>query len=573
MKNQLSRLLFVLFVLVFACGSPKGPTLILHNANVITMDDSQPKAEAVAITDDRIIAVGSNSEILEWADANTEIQNMEGKTIIPGFIEGHAHFLGIGNQKLVLDLQAVRSWDEIVGLVEKAALIAKPGEWILGRGWHQEKWDAKPTELAEGYPLHFDLSSIAPNNPVMLTHASGHADIVNQKAMEVAGITESTKDPENGQIIRTSRGLPAGVFLGSARAPLWSAYEGYEATLDRQIVHEKERQKAILAAQEMLENGVTSLQDAGSAFSDIPLYKELIAEAKLPVRLYLMMRVPYDTLAKYGKRERVVGYGNNHLTVRAVKLSLDGALGARSAWMLKPYTDLNIKTGINYVPIPEFERIAQLTQELGYQMCTHAIGDRANRETLDIYENIFTQIEASADLRWRVEHAQHLHPDEIPRFAELGVIPSIQAIHCVSDGPWVPLRIGEKRAAEGAYRWKDFVESGAVVVNGTDAPVEDINPIANFHATVTRLMKNGQRFYPEQALTRHQALRSMTIDAAYAAFEEDLKGSLTAGKLADLVVLSQDLLTVEEETILQTQVLKTIVGGKVRYQNDPINKN
>lgn len=565
MKKQNALLLFLL-VIALACTSPQGPTLILHNANVITMDEAQPKAQAIAIAGNKIMAVGSDSEILKRAGAKTEILDVQGKTIIPGIIEGHAHFLGIGNQKMVLDLQAVRSWDEIVGLVQKAALSAKPGEWILGRGWHQEKWNTKPTSLAEGYPLHFDLSSVSPNNPVMLTHASGHADIVNQRAMEVAGITESTKDPENGQIIRTSRGLPAGVFLGSARSPLWSAYQGYEATLDPNVIHEKERQKAILAAQEMLENGITSLHDAGSAFSDIPLYKELISEGKLPVRLYLMMRVPYDTLAKYGKRERVVGYGNHHLTVRAVKLSLDGALGARSAWMLKPYSDLNIKTGINYVPIPAFERIAQLAHELDYQMSTHAIGDRANRETLNIYETIFTQTQAPAELRWRVEHAQHLHPEDIPRFAQLGVIASIQAIHCVSDGPWVPLRIGEQRAAEGAYRWKDFVESGVVVANGTDAPVEDIDPIANFHATVTRLMKNGKRFYPEQALTRQQALRSMTLDAAYAAFEEDLKGSLEAGKLADLVVLNQDLLTVEEEAILQTQVLKTIVGGKVLYQ-------
>jgi predicted amidohydrolase YtcJ len=382
--------------------------------------------------------------------------------------------------------------------------------------------------------------------------------------MMLAGINETTPDPENGQIIREANGKPVGVFLGAARQPLNAALNAWRKTLSAKQLQEDELKAAFFAAEECLQNGVTSFQDAGSSFADVKLLRQLAEQGKLPVRLYLMIREPLDTLKKYAAAARVVGAGNGHFTVRSFKLSLDGALGARSAWMLEPYTDLSLKSGIPYFPIAYFQEVAALALQLDYQMCTHAIGDRANRETLNVYEKVIAE-NPDADLRWRIEHAQHLHPSDIPRFGRSGIIPSIQAVHCTSDGPWVPVRIGQRRAENGAYRWRDLAATGARIVNGTDVPVESINPIANFAASVTRQMNNGERFYPEQAMTREEALRSMTINPAYAAFEEKEKGSLEPGKRADFVVLSADLMQIPEIILQTVYVEQTWVAGIQRF--------
>jgi predicted amidohydrolase YtcJ len=550
-----------------SCTTSQAPDLIIYNAVVYTVNDSLPKVEAFGVKNGRITAIGTTDNLVKTAGKSTRLVDASGKTVTPGFIEGHGHFLGMGRNQLILDLSKAATWDEIVRMVETASRETKPGTWILGRGWHQEKWQQKPERLAEGYPTHHELSKRVPDHPVLLTHVSGHADIVNQKAMMEAGVRETTPDPENGQLVRESNGKPAGVFLGAARAPLQGALRNWRNTLSKEQLIQDEIKAAELAAQECLAHGVTSFHDAGSTFLDIRLLKSLAEKEKLGVRLYVMIREPLDTLKKYAKETRMVGYGNDFLTVQAFKLSLDGALGARSAWMIEPYSDVALKTGIPYFPGEYFEAVSRLALELNYQMCTHAIGDRANRETLSIYEKLLAE-NPGKDLRWRIEHAQHLHPDDIPRFGKSGIIASIQAVHCTSDGPWVPVRIGQRRSENGAYRWRDLIDTQALIVNGTDAPVEPVDPVANFAASVTRRMTNGELFFPDQAMTREEALRSMTLNPAYAAFEEKSKGRIAVGAWADFIVLSDNIMEADEAALRNTTVLETWIAGQQVFKKN-----
>jgi predicted amidohydrolase YtcJ len=298
----------------------------------------------------------------------------------------------------------------------------------------------------------------------------------------------------------------------------------------------------------------------------IDTYRELAEAGRLPVRLWVMINEDNDTLERSLDRYRLINVGHQHLTVRAIKRLVDGALGSRTAWVLEPYDDSPTSRGLNTLPLDELQRTADLALAHDYQMCVHAIGDRANREVLDLYARTFQAHAGRRDLRWRIEHAQHLHPADIPRFQRLGVIAAMQAVHATSDGPFVVARLGQRRAQQGAYAWKSLLDSGAVITNGSDAPVERIDPIAGFYASVTRDMGGGRAFYPAQCMTREQALRSYTLDAAYAAFEEGTKGSLTPGKLADIVVLSQDIMSIPEERLRETRVVYTIVGGQVLFE-------
>jgi predicted amidohydrolase YtcJ len=327
-----------------------------------------------------------------------------------------------------------------------------------------------------------------------------------------------------------------------------------------------ERKAVELADQYCLKNGVTTFFDASSSFKTIDLFKELVQKKRLGVRLNVMINEPNDRLRQQLANYKIIGLGDNHLTVRSIKRFIDGALGSHGAWLLKPYNSLPTSCGLNTDPIDAMKKTARIAIENGFQLCTHAIGDRGNREVLNIYEETFKAHPGKKDLRWRIEHAQHLHPDDIPRFGRLGVIASMQGIHCTSDGPWVIKRLGEKRAKQGAYVWRKLMDSGALICNGTDVPVEDVNPIACFYASVTRKMKNGNVFYGDQRMTREEALRSYTINGAYAAFQENLIGSLTPGKLADITVLSRDIMTIPDDEILSTEVLFTIVGGKILYK-------
>lgn len=547
----------IILLMITGCASNDTADLVLLNGRVVTMDDQMPEARAVAVKGSTIMAVGPNEEIFQLIGRRTNVIDLDGRLAIPGFIEGHGHFLGIGNAMLQLNLTNARSWDEIVAMVRDAVEDAESGALIRGRGWHQEKWDEIPTPHVQGLPVHHSLSEISPENPVILTHASGHMAFANARAMELAGVTKDTPNPRGGEIVRDAHGNPTGAFRQTAQELLSPILELWDPDIQKQID---------LATKEVISKGVTSFQDAGSSFDAIDVFRKRAEEGSLGVRLWVMIREPNDRLRDRLHEYRITEGTNNFLTVRAIKRAIDGALGTHGAWLLDPYSDLPTTSGFNTTPIEYLEETARLATEHGFQLCVHAIGDRANRETLDLYERIFSEYAGKTNRRWRIEHAQHLHPDDIPRFAKLGVIASMQGIHCTSDGPWVIQRIGNQRARLGAYAWRSLLDNGAVIVNGTDAPVEDVNPIKSFYASVTRRMADGRYFFPEQRMTREEALRSYTIDAAYAAFEEDIKGSISPGKLADIVVLSKDILTVPDDDILDAEVLYTILNGKVVYE-------
>ncbi len=545
--------------LLAACGQPDGDAadLVLHNGRVVTLDEALSEGQAVAIRDGRVQSVGSDEEIAALIGDGTEVIDLEGRLAIPGFIEGHGHFMGVGQSRMQLNLMGVANWDEVIEMVAAAVAEAEPGVLIQGRGWHQEKWDRTPEPNVDGLPFHDGLSAVSPDNPVILRHASGHASYANALAMELAGIDAAARDPDGGEIVRGPDGAPIGVFRETASGLLRPAF-------DAAVPLDPYRQAA-LAAEEALSKGITSFQDAGVGFGTVDLYRELADAGDLGVRLYVAIRAGNEEMGEKLSDYRMIGYGDDHLTVRGIKKSMDGALGPHGAWLLEPYSDLPTSTGLNTTPPDVIEGAAELALEHDYQLWIHAIGDRANQETLNIFEAAYASAEAE-DLRWRVEHAQHLHPDDIPRFGALGIIASMQGIHATSDGPWVEPRLGAERAQEGAYVWQKLMGSGAVVTNGTDAPVEDVDPIASYYATVSRMMNNGERFYPDQRMTRMEALRSYTSANAYAAFEEDVKGTLTVGKLGDVTVLSRDILEIPEEEIPGVQVDFTIVGGEVRFR-------
>jgi len=540
--------------------------MVLHNGKIATVDAAKPHAEAIAIRGDVIAAVGTNEEIERYIGESTQVIDLAGMLAVPGLIEGHGHFTGLGEAKMNLDLTRAANWDEITAMVAEAVKKTKPGDYILGRGWHQEKWDRKPSPAVEGFPVHDSLSRISPDNPVLLTHASGHATFANSKAMALAGITRRTPNPPGGEILHDSRGNPIGIFRETASGLLRKAYAEVRSKRTPEEVQAEARKVVELAVKECLSKGITTFHDAGASFETIDLYRKIAEEGALGIRLWVMIREDNKSLESNLAKYRMIDSGGKHLTVRAIKVTLDGALGSRGAWLLEPYADSATSTGLNTVRIEDLKQTARLAIQNDVQLCVHAIGDRANRETLNVYEEAFLAFPDKKDLRWRIEHAQHLNASDIPRFGALGVIPAMQGIHCTSDAPYVPARLGPQRAEEGAYVWQKLMKTGAIISNGTDTPVEDINPIASYHATVSRKLKDGSVFYADQRMSRDEALKSYTWNAAYSGFEENGKGSLSPGKLADITVLSKDILTIPEDEIPTASVKYTIVGGRVMYK-------
>ncbi len=535
--------------------------LVLVGGKIVTVDEAQPEPQALAARGDRIVAVGTRAEIEALIGDTTEVIDLQGRLAIPGFIETHGHFMGLGDSRIQLDLRRAASWQEIVDMVAAAVAAAAPGEWIRGRGWHQDKWDSVPEPSLEGIPLHGGLSAVSPENPVLLTHASGHGIFVNAQAMELAGIDGGTANPQGGEILKDAAGAPTGFLRETAQGIVHRARNRDSATSAQES-----RKMVELATLECLQKGVTSFQDAGSSFATVDFLRQMAQEGVLSLRLWVMIRSSNEDLAADIGRYRAMDDLGGFVQVGGIKVSIDGALGSRGAWLLEPYSDSPGSTGLNLVPMEVVAETAEIAIENSVQLCIHAIGDRGNREVLDLYEKAFAAHPDKTDLRWRIEHAQHLHPDDIPRFAAAGVTAAVQGVHCTSDGPWVPDRLGDQRSEGGAYVWQKLLQSGALVVNGTDVPVEDVSPIASYYASVSRRLPDGSRFYPDQRMSRMEALVSYTRDAAKAVFHENDKGTLTAGKLADIVVLSQDILTVDEDKIPETKVIYTIVGGKVVYR-------
>ena len=566
----LSRVLLFSVASLAGCAPSTPPvspaTLLLRNGHIVTMDRDRPTAQALAVRHDRIVALGTNEDIAAYAGPETTVIDLAGQTAVPGLIEGHGHFLGLGQSRMVLDLMDMKSYDEVIAAVAAAVKSAAPGAWIQGRGWHQEKWSTAPVPAVEGFPVHDALSAVSPDNPVILEHASGHAVLANARAMALAGVTSATRAPAGGDILKVRGGQPAGIFRETASGLIEQALERWQDARTPEERRADMQRQVTLAAQTAIEHGITSFQDAGSSLETVALFKQMARDGLLGVRLWVMVRDSNERLRARLPQERVIGMAEQRLTVAAIKVTADGALGSRGAWMLDPYSDAPGSTGLSTVPMAQIAETAAIAADTETQLAVHAIGDRANRETLDVFEAAFRAHPQRSDWRWRIEHAQHVSPADVPRFAHLGVIASMQGIHATSDAPYVLARLGPDRAAAGAYVWKTFLDAGVIVSNGTDVPVERIDPIANFHASVTRRTRDGSVFYGDQRMTREQALRSYTWNAAYAAREEAIKGSLAVGKLADITVLSQDLLTVPDEALLNTRVVKTIIGGKVVYE-------
>lgn len=411
------------------------------------------------------------------------------------------------------------------------------------------------------------MSEAVPYHPVILTHASGHALFANAAAMKLAGVGPDSSDPLGGEILKDSSGRPIGVFRENAGGLIQRAHARASANLPDTDRFEQTIERIRLAGEVCLRHGITSVHDAGTSFADARTLRTVAQSIGLPVRMTVMIRAGSHTLSSRMPESRWIGIGDGFLTVRSVKVSIDGALGSHSAWLLQPYADLPSKRGLNTVALDELERIAELCKQHQWQLCVHAIGDRANREVLDIYETVLGE-DVVADHRWRIEHAQHLSPTDIPRFAALGVIPAMQANHCTSDAIFVPARLGERRSAQGAYVWRSLIDAGAIIPNGTDAPVERIDPRVSLFAAVTRRLENGAAFYPEQSMSREEALLSYTLWPAQASFQEKELGSIEVGKRADLVMWDTDLLTCPPDAISRARVTRVWIGGADRTIRD-----
>lgn len=568
MKNSVPFFFYLILLSITysSCHSDRA-TLLLINGQFYTVDKNRSIFEAIAISENRILALGNSDEILNLADDETTVIDLNGNFAMPGFIEGHGHFSGLGSSLMNLNFLKSRSWEEIVEMVQEKVQSAEPGEWITGRGWHQEKWDLLPEIHHHGYPVHDQLSAVSPDNPVMLSHASGHSLFANKMAMDLSGINIETPNPKGGEIVRDENGNAIGVFEERAMYLVRAAYQSYLNSLSQEDLAEQWFKAIDLAQTECLSKGVTSFQDAGTRVKYLPNYEQLAEEGKLDLRLWVMARDSLHILESSVAKHRKVDLGNGHYTCRAIKSEVDGALGAYGAWLLEPYNDKQDFIGQNTTEISRVEAIANIAMNNDMQLCVHAIGDRANREVLDLFEGMFDDENKGKERRWRMEHAQHIDPADIPRFSQLGVIASMQGIHCTSDAPFVVKRLGEERAKYGAYPWRSLLETGAIVTNGTDAPVEDVDPIESYYASVTRKRTDSEiEFFPEQKMSRDEAIYSYTMANAIAAFEEDDKGSLETGKYADIVVLSKNLIECSDDEIMDTEILYTIVGGDIKFQ-------
>lgn len=561
-KYTIYFLLMALAMMVACQSKTVTADMIISGGNIYTMDDANPVAEAVAVSGDTIVFVGTLSDAKKLQSDKTEWIDLKGATLTPGFIETHGHIMGLGYSELRLDLTTIRSYDEMVEKVKDAVSRARPGQWILGWGWHQEKWDVKPDPMVKGFQTHQKLSKVSPDNPVFLVHVSGHLAFANENAMKIAGVNQlsveklRTNVNEGGEVILDNLGNPTGIFNESAQSLI--------AEYIPENTPESDADALSLALKACAKNGITGFHDAGASREGIELFMKFRDENKLSTRLYVMVTGrDLPLVREWLKRGPVID--PKGVTVRSVKLNCDGALGSRGAWLTEAYSDRPGFFGMPTFPMDTVLTIAREGLRSGFQICAHAIGDRANHEILDRYETAFKEFPDKTDNRFRIEHAQHLLPSDIPRFARLGVIPAMQAIHLSSDRPWAIKRLGEKRIKEGAYMWQSLLRTGAKVINGTDVPIEPINPIASFYASVTRMTLRGEPaggYEPEEKMTREQALRAYTLDAAFGAFEEKIKGSIVVGKLADFTVFTKDIMKVPDGELLSTEIAMTVVGGR-----------
>jgi predicted amidohydrolase YtcJ len=533
--------------------------LVFINGNIYTASAKQPRAEAVAVKGDRIVFVGSNAAAKKYEGTNTRIVDLRGATMLPGMTDSHYHFIGVGQREMNLNLEGITNLEDFLAKVKVRVDQAKPGEWVTGRGWIETFW--KPPV----FPTRWDLDKISPNNPVFLTRADGHGAVANSAALKIGGVTKDTKDPFGGQVLRDKQtGEPVGMLLDNA--------QGFVARHIPPRTEGDTEQAMILANKRSIKLGLTQIQDPGGSYSDVALYQKLYSERKLKLRIYKAVYGPGPEAQRLLREGPIIEAFGNRLNVRAIKVVSDGALGSRGAALLAPYSDAPDSSG--FLRVKEEDLLPMLQEALrkGIQVETHAIGDYANRFILDEYEKALNAVPKSqrkiAEPRWRDEHSQIVNPADIPRFAKLGIIPSMQASHAIGDLHFAPSRLGMKRL-EGAYAWNSFIKSGVIVPGGSDAPVERGEPMIEFYAAVARKDIrgfSGEGWHPEEKVTREQALKMLTIWPAYAAFEENLRGSIEVGKLADFTMLSADIMKIPELEILKTHCVMTVIGGEIVYE-------
>lgn len=558
-------LLYLLQLLACTQNQHQMADLAILNGKLYTINDDMPEAEALAVKNGKIIAIGDNEEIEQYISDQTEVIRLEGEMVMPGFIEAHGHLENLGKFKRQINLFGTKNFAQIISLVEEKVKHAETGEWITGRGWHQEKWESLPAETIAGYPMHEALSEVSPDNPVYLKHASGHALIANAKAMELAGITDHTPDPPDGTIVRDKAGKATGIFEENAADLITEKMNKAIDESGEEIAFNYWFKSVDTAMNECLSKGITTFHDAGVETHKIKWFRQLKTDDKLKTRLSLMLFDDLEKLANSISNYPVIDSVDQMLHIRAIKQYVDGALGTRTALLLEDYEDDPGNRGDMVTTADDLNMLASMASENSMQLCIHAIGDRGVREVLTIFGEHIK--EKNNNLRWRIEHAQHVHPDDIEIFKKHAIIASMQPNHCTSDAPYVIKRLGAHRAETESYLWRTFIDNGVRLALGTDTPVEDVNPILNFYSAISRKQSNGDAFYPEQSLTREEALAGYTIGNAYAMQMEEVVGSLEVGKLADIVILSDNILEIPEESIPSTKVRYTILNGKIVFRN------
>ena len=553
-------LLILLLIVVIAAfyylmtSTSRVADMIFVNGTIYTLDAKNTVAQAVAVRGNRIVDVGLTGEI-QTRYRTEKVIDLQGRTMMPGFVDGHCHILGEGTRLHSIDLVGTSSIGQIAEMVKKRVGEILHGEWIYGRGWDQNDWAVK------NFPAHDVLDRAAPDNLVILRRVDGHAVWVNKKVMDLAGITAATQEPEGGKIYRDAKGNPTGTFVDNAINLIDKVVpELSDADIEERLA---------LALHECSELGLTEVHDMGVDLQTIQAYKRLIDKGKCPIRVYCLINAPSETADKYLRDGKEVGYGNGLLTVRGIKLYIDGALGSRGAALLDQYSDDPGNRGLTVMSEGEIDTICRNALTGGFQVCTHAIGDRGNHIMLNEYEKILqSAAKGSLSPRWRIEHAQILQPSDIPRFKDLDILPSMQPTHATSDMYWAESRLGPERV-KGAYAWQSLLKTGTIMVSGSDFPVENVNPLWGFYAAVTRMDKDGSPaggWFPDQKMTREQAARSFSQWAAYGAFEEDTKGTIESGKWADLTVFSKDIMQIPPQEILRTETELTMVGGKIVFE-------
>jgi predicted amidohydrolase YtcJ len=527
--------------------------LIVTNARIYTVDDSRPVVSAMAVRGGRVAFVGAEGAALSLRGPATRVIDLGGRTVLPGMVDAHAHLLGLGTALRNVDLTGTRSYDEVIARVAARARQVPAGTWIIGRGWDQNDWgDTR-------FPTHEALSRAVPEHPVALERVDGHATLANARAMQAAGVTAASVDPTGGRIERAADRAPSGVFVDNAQDLVVQRIPAPTPAETREAVR--------AAIKEMHRWGLVGVHDAGESRADIELFESMAAAGEFDLRAHVMIGDDSAAIAHYLARGPRSALHDGRLWIRSIKLYADGALGSRGAALLEPYSDEAGNSGLLVSAPAHIQDVATRALRAGFQVNTHAIGDRGNRLALDAYEKALAAVPV-ADHRFRIEHAQILHSDDIPRFARLGVIPSMQASHQTSDMYWAGTRLGSTRLL-GAYAWRSLLATGVAVPNGSDFPVEQVNPLISFHAAIARQDANdwpAAGWFPEQRMTRDEALKAMTIWPAYAAFQEEVMGSLTPGKYADFVVLDQDIMRIPAELVLRTRVLATYLAGKAVYE-------